>query len=266
MPRSRPDPAPVRRFLLAGDPEQGAPTLAPGELRHALRVMRLAPGDRLCGLDGRGASWPLEVTAVGRDRLELVRCGPPVREAEPGAGGAGGEWIELALSLPRGARTAAMVERLVQLGLARLRPVVSERSAPHAREAGAHRRERLERTVGEAMKQSGRVWPTLIETAAPLAEATPFPAGVRAVLLDGGAGAAPLGEVLCAGRATGPWTRAAPLVLWVGPEGGYSDSERAVLTASGALAGNLGPATLRTETAAEAALAVAVQAALADSP
>ncbi|MDP6539156.1 MAG: RsmE family RNA methyltransferase [Planctomycetota bacterium] len=266
MPRSKDDPAPVRRFLLAGDPEAGPPTLAQGEARHALRVLRLGPGDRLWGLDGRGASWPLEVVAVGRERLELARRGPPEREPEPGTAGARAEWVELAVSLPRGARAAAMVERVVQLGLSRLLPLVTERTASHARGAGGARRERLERAVGEAMKQCGRLWPTRIEAPLPLAEAVVFPDGARVVVLDGADAAPALSSVLAAGRGAGPWTRPAPLLLFVGPEGGFTDDERALLASAGAEPACLAPATLRTETAAEAALAVAAQAALAATP
>ena len=259
MPRSRPDPAPLRRFLLAGDPEQGPPALQETEVPHALRVLRLGTGDRLLGLDGRGASWPLTVTAIGRGRLELAQCGPAEREPEPGTAGAPLEWVELALPLPRGARAESMLDRLAQLGLARLRPLVSERTGPHARELSSGRRARLERTMGEAMKQSGRLWPTRIEAPVPLAEVLAFAAGARAVVLDGTDGVHSLTAALSAGRAAGPWTRAAPLILLVGPEGGFSDDERSALELAGALPARLASATLRSETAAEAALAVASQ-------
>jgi 16S rRNA (uracil1498-N3)-methyltransferase len=259
VPRSRPDPAPLRRFLLAGDPEQGPPALQEAEVQHALRVLRLGTGDRLLGLDGRGASWPLTVTAIGRGRLELALCGPAEREPEPGTAGAPLEWVELALPLPRGARAESMLDRLAQLGLARLRPLVSERTGPHARELSPGRRARLERTVGEAMKQSGRLWPTRIEAPVPLAEVLAFAAGARAVVLDGADGVPSLAAVLSAGRGAEPWTRAAPLILLVGPEGGFSDDERRALELAGALPARLASATLRSETAAEAALAVASQ-------
>jgi len=253
----------VRRFLLSVTPEADRPELAPADARHALRVLRLEPGDRLVGLDGRGRAWPLRVVAAGRAGLELASDGPPRAEPEPGAPGSGLPWIELALPLPRGARAEGMLERLVQLGLARLTPLVTERTAPHASERSATRIERLERVAAEAMKQCGRLWACELAPQETL-DAWLGRAGARRIVLCApDPGAAPLARVL-SDLPGGRWTRTEPLCVLIGPEGGLTPAEQAAARAAGARPARLAAHTLRTETAAEAALAIAVHATLSD--
>ena len=66
--------------------------------------------------------------------------------------------VELALPLPKAGRAEDMIDRLTQLGLARLLPLVTERAAPHGRSVGEGRLARLARRAAEACKQSGNPW------------------------------------------------------------------------------------------------------------
>ena len=244
-----------RRFLLARTPLEGAPELLAEDREHALRVLRVSAGDRVLGLDGRGRAWELEVTLAERRRLVLQARGPAREEPPAGAPGAPLDWIEVACPLPKAGRAEDMFDRLTQLGVARLVPLVCERAEPQARELSQGRRKRLERAAREAIKQCGRLWlPELAEPVdfdellqAPgtrVVLAAKAPRSLAAVLSDSGSGA--------------HWVREAPLTLIAGPEGGFTDEERAALQASGAQTARLAPYVLRIETAVEAALAVAV--------
>src|SRR5262245_13225737 len=84
------------RFFLAEPPGARPPRLEEAESLHALRVLRLAPGDACIGLDGRGRAWPLRVVAATRRELGLEVTGPVEFEPEPGGLGAPLPFIEVA--------------------------------------------------------------------------------------------------------------------------------------------------------------------------
>jgi 16S rRNA (uracil1498-N3)-methyltransferase len=249
-----PGTAPERRFFLAQPPGDGEAALLPGELAHALRVLRLQPGDRLIGLDGCGGSWPLEVSAVGRDRISLAPCGEARRDPRPGEAGAPLPWIEVAVPWPKGGRVEEMLDRLTQLGAAAIAPLACARAGPHAGLLPAGRRERLERVLREACKQSGRTWPPILREGDPIGAGS---AAIDALLLDPGA-EGDIAEWIRdrIGRGEASWTSPRPLFVLVGPEGGFTSEERDGWLARGAAAVRLGPHVLRVETAAEAATAV----------
>jgi len=225
------------RFFLDGPPRSAAATLVGDEARHLVRVLRAKPGDEVVVFDGTGCEWPARVAGITRDTVDLelgpARADPPV--AAP---------LTLAVALPKGDRQKWLVEKLTELGIARLVPLATARGVAEATDAA---RDRLRRAVIEACKQCGRN--TLLEITAPV---TPrqLVAGLapptRLVL------AAPAGPPL-------PTATADPVVGLVGPEGGFTPEELAVFAAAGAVPARLAPHVLRVETAA-VALAAALQA------
>lgn len=232
-------------------PEIGARVpLDEDEFHHAVKVMRLREGARVPALDGSGGRYELAVERVERRRIELILAALPAREPAPGEPGAPLPRIEVAVAWPKDARGEAMLGRLVQHGVARIRPLVTERTGAERRAA---RRARLERLLREHLKQCGRTWLPVLDEPAPLEtvlsdliEALPAPP----VRLDPRA-AVPLPVVLCEDQGR-------PGVgILVGPEGGWSPAEEALLDASGTRSARLGPHVLRIETAAEAAAAFA---------
>jgi 16S rRNA (uracil1498-N3)-methyltransferase len=243
-------------FFLRADADEVAPRLAPEDERHAVRVLRLASGALLHGLDGRGARVPLRVRTVRRDGLELEPAGPKELVPAPGEEGAPLPWFELAVAWPRRNRVDEMVGRLVQLGAACLRPLAARQRGPE--ELAGFPDRRLERLAREACKQCGRLW--LPEFAPPLAPAALAAEHARApiAVLDP---YTPLAlDTLLRSLTPSPLgvgTRARPIVLVVGPEGGLAEDELEPLLSQGASRAWLGPHVLRVETAAEAAMAVA---------
>jgi len=240
-----PGSAAERRFFLARSPSDGRAELGEDDARHALRVLRLGVGDRLIGLDGSGGTWPASISAVGRDRVQLrIEAGGRVDPA-PGAPGSALPWIEIAVAWPKPGRVEAMLDRLTQLGAAAIAHLACERAGPHARDPSGARRGRLERVLREACKQSGRSWLPVLADA-------PAEAPAELLLLDPHAESTLPTWALETGRA---WTAAMPLRVLVGPEGGFTASEREHWIARGARPVALGPHVLRVETAAEAAMA-----------
>ncbi|MEZ6016812.1 MAG: RsmE family RNA methyltransferase [Planctomycetota bacterium] len=235
-----------RRFVLVSDPRTEVPRLVDEDVQHALRVLRVSAGERITGLDGRGAAWPLEVLEVSKRALVLRLAGEPAFVPAPGAGPTPS--IEVAWSLPRGSRAEDSVGRLTQLGAQRFTPLLTHRTPPHAREAGEARRSRLARAAREAAKQCGRLWFPDLSEPTPLTAWLAARAGTPIAWLDPYAPASLLAW-------DAPRT-ARCLALAIGPEGGFTPDEEALLAAHGAFRARLGGHVLRLETAAEAALAV----------
>jgi 16S rRNA (uracil1498-N3)-methyltransferase len=258
--RLEPGNAPERRFFLDPSPLDGRPELAAGEAEHALRVLRLQPGDRFIGLDGRGRSWPCRVSSVEKKRARIECSGEPCVEARAGTPGSDLAWIEIALVLPRGGRAEEIVDALTQLGAAAISPLAAERAQPEARHVSPARAERWTRVAQEACKQSGRLWLPVISAVRPLTEWIESRSESDVLVLAPDA-AVPLSAALerRIAAAGADWTEAAPLSLVVGPEGGFSPAEEELCAARGAQRVRLGPHVLRIETAAAAALAIAAE-------
>lgn len=243
-------------FFLASPVGTSPIRLDPEDERHATRVLRLAAGDALVGLDGRGARWPLCVRSAGK-ALELEAADEPEHEPAPGAEGSDCPWFELAVAWPRRNRVEDMLGRLVQLGAAAVVPLVATHRGPEAVPDSPP--ERWWRVAREACKQSGRAWlPVLGGATTPAAHAEARHDSPVA-LLDPRAGLSFdvwLRSIQPSPLGVGNSER--PIVLVVGPEGGFDAAERAAWQERGATAVCLGPHVLRIETAAEAAMAVAV--------
>ncbi|MFM7107103.1 MAG: RsmE family RNA methyltransferase [Planctomycetaceae bacterium] len=221
------------RFFLRSPPRDGRAILDGDEARHLVRVLRGRVGDEVRVFDGTGSEWPARIAALGRDEVAL-EVGPPVVAAEASA-----TPLTLAVALPKGERQKWLVEKLTELGVDRLVPLVVERGVAEATPAAV---ERLRRGVIEACKQCGRN--TLMEIGEPAtiagACAAPPAAGGRAILCD--PAGPPLEDFALRG--------ATAVVGLVGPEGGFTAEEIAAAVAAGAVRASLGPHVLRVETAA----------------
>jgi 16S rRNA (uracil1498-N3)-methyltransferase len=222
------------RFFITTPPDGDRAVLAGDEARHLTRVLRAKVGDTVSLFDGTGREWPARVASLGRDRVELDTGEPTIDPLPPAA-----IPLTLAVALPKGERQKWMVEKLTELGAARLVPLETTRGVA---EATASAQARLERVVIEACKQCGRN--TLMEIAAGrpldrlLAE---VPAGACVVI------AHPGGKPLTADIV--PPTATAIIAL-VGPEGGFTDEELGVADRAGVVRVSLGHHILRVETAA----------------
>lgn len=226
--------------------------LLESDAEHARVVLRVKPGDRCIGLDGAGRSWPMIVGVADRGGVVCEVAGPESRAAAPGELGASLPFLEVAVAMPRGAHAEGMIDALTQLGVARITPLVVERTNPEARSDAPGRRARWERIAREACKQSGRLWNVQMGPSLSLEDlAARGPAIWICAARDGKSG--DLG-----GLEEGWASADRPLVIVVGPEGGFTSSEEAWLGSRGALGLRLGPHVLRTETAAVAALSVLV--------
>ncbi len=217
------------------------PTLVvEGPDHHYLaRVLRLTAGDRVTLFDGGGAEVEAEVSAVGRRSLAL-RLG----ERRAAATGAGEPRLVLLQGLPKGDRFDLVVEKATEIGVACIVPVLAARSVVRP----AARAQRWRRVAAAAARQSGRADVPAIDEPASFADAlADLPAGSLRLLVWEGARDARLGEAIA---------KAPVVALAVGPEGGWTADEVAAASEAGLRPVGLGWRTLRSETAALAALAI----------
>jgi 16S rRNA (uracil1498-N3)-methyltransferase len=228
-----PSAAPGARVEL---PEHGA--------HHAREVLRLRSGSAVRVFDGDGSEFEAVLEEVSRRRVS-VHVG---RRAEPRP--ESGLHLVLAVSPLKGDRMELVVQKATELGVCEIWPVVTDRTDAAARPAlQGSRTERWERVASGAAEQCGRA---VVPRVAPTVRldgflARPFE-GTRAVLLET-PGHAPLASL--------PLERSAPLLLLVGPAGGFEPAEADRLRAAGFRTASLGPRVLRAETAAVAAVAIA---------
>jgi 16S rRNA (uracil1498-N3)-methyltransferase len=226
------------RFFFDGPLGPGDVTLTGPEAHHLATVCRLRPGDAVCLFNGDGRQYPAAVVEVGKRAVTLQVQGwtEPRREH--------GFRLDVAAPLPKGDRAQFLLEKLTELGATAFVPLQTARSVVHPRESKC---EKLRRYVIEASKQCGR---NVLLQVHPLTAWADFcrrddlPA--RRLL------AHPGGE---RGARSGAPT---DVVLAVGPEGGFTEEEVEQGRAAGWQVIDLGPRTLRVETAA---LALAVLAA-----
>lgn len=225
------------RRLYAPDIDGGV--LTPEQARY-VAVLRLSPGDFVELFDGSGR----------RVRAELLSSGYRVVEELPRQSARRTD-VVLVQALAKGEKMELVVQKAVELGASRVLPLATERAVVRLDgERGASRAERWRKIAQEAARQCGRADVPRIDE----------PAGWKAVfsllreeperlgvLLDPDAHGLRLGAAV---RGAGP------VLLAVGPEGGFSPEEREQALREGMLAASLGSLVLRTETAGLAALSV----------
>lgn len=196
-------------------------------------VLRLGPGDRVKLFDDRTGEWLAEIVEAGKKRVTLdVVDRLREREAVPDL------WLLFA-PIKRG-RIDWLVEKATELGVARLMPVLTRRTIVDRLNL-----DRLRAHAVEAAEQCERTaLPELAEPQKLDALLNAWPAG-RALFFADEAGGAPF--------APAP----GPAAILIGPEGGFTDEERAAIRAlTQARPVSLGPRILRADTAALAAVAL----------
>ena len=209
---------------------------------HALRVLRMQAGDPLVLFDGNGGEWHAELggktgSVVRASLKEFVDrdCESPLA-------------ITLVQAIPAGDKMDWVVEKCVELGVTAIQPVTAKRSVIRLSA------ERMERRVmhwnhiaSAACAQSGR---NRVPTVAPVLDLPQYLAVAKTLDAQ---------RLILAPQAEQPLRTLekplAPLIVMVGPEGGWDDSELQAARTAGFIALQLGRRVLRTETAGAAAIA-----------
>jgi len=222
------------------------------EAHHCIDVLRLDVGARVIVFDGCGTEITGEIVKVGKGQVqlkallmsksELLRCA-----------------LTLAQAVPKGKNMDLIIQKATELGVSRIVPLLSERTAVRLDEKEARKkREKWQQIVIEAAKQCGQNW--LPEVAAPVApkqfftELGRYETRLIASLQDD---AQSFQTVFTDFREHHGRQPASALVL-VGPEGDFTPAESSLARSAGCIPVTLGPIVLRAETAAIYSLSVLV--------
>jgi 16S rRNA (uracil1498-N3)-methyltransferase len=159
--------------------------------------------------------------------------------------------LTLLLSIFKFDRMEWAIEKCVELGAARILPVVAQRTEVHLATAALRRVERWQRIARQASEQSRRASLPEISSPIKLNEAVTAAAGIRIVLAESE-------EEMSLKQALRTQGSTGDVSLAFGPEGGWTQPELQLFLGAGWIAASLGNTILRAETAAIAATAIAL--------
>jgi 16S rRNA (uracil1498-N3)-methyltransferase len=226
----------IRLFLDQPLSRGQAVAASEAQAHYLWSVMRVEEGAGLLAFNANDGEWRVTVARAGKRGAALTpdrRLRPPAPPPD----------LWLLFAPLKKARTDFLVEKAVEMGVARLQPVETRRTA-----SDKVRPDRLQALAVEAAEQCG---------------ATHVPDIAGSVALPKLLAAWPAGRTLfwadeARAGAAGSWTRpegALADAILIGPEGGFAEDERALLSRLPfAVPVALGPRILRAETAAVAAL------------
>jgi len=203
---------------------------------HHLRVRRAREDEGVEVLDGSGLTGTGRLVRVGSDWMVEIQSAER-QAAQP--------QLTLAVAAGDRERFTWMAEKAVELGVTAIVPLETARTAGVATRLRDAHGAKLRRVVLEATKQCGAAWAPTVEPSVALEKFLARPIQGIGWLADP-AGALPPATL-----------DDAPLTAVIGPEGGFTAEERAALVSVGYRPVALGANTLRFETAALAAAAVA---------
>jgi 16S rRNA (uracil1498-N3)-methyltransferase len=229
----------TRRRWIADRVEGDHAYLLGQNAHHLFRVLRAEPGQQF-DIAAHGVVRLGTIMHATLHEIEFHLGEEVASEALPE--------IAIYLSIFKFDRLEWALEKLTELGVSRIVPIIAERTAQHLAKAADARMERWRKIAGEAAQQARRVAPP--EITEPLrADAAGKDLKDRGVVLSEIEEAVSLKAAL---KGMHP-----PLALAFGPEGGWTPQELDHFTAAGWKSASLGHTILRAETAAIAAVAVA---------
>ena len=234
----------MSRVVIAPEAVRGGLiTIADRPTLHHLRdVARVKVGDRIECVDGAGRRYEGTVRRSSPDEL-TVDVERTAEEAPQRL------QIVLAQALIKPERFEWLIEKATELGIARVLPMVTERTTVR-HTVGEARLERWRRIIASAAAQCGRATLPVLEPPARFERILEAHAGRPLLLPTLGPDALPLADGL-SGLA-----RSSDLLVLIGPEGDFTAREVSLARQGGARIVRLGPLTLRSETAAVAVLAI----------
>lgn len=232
----------TRRRWIADEVSGNHAALTGPHAAHLVTVLRARVGQEFDIATGTNVRRG-KITSMEPEKVEFEL-------GEEIAASAGPE-VRLALAIFKFDRMEWAIEKCAELGVARIVPVIAQRTESHLAAAAAKRVERWQRIARQASEQSRRKSEPMISPPTKLKDVLTLEADVRLVLAETEHDLL-LKTALAAHRGAGP------LALAVGPEGGWTHTELEMFAATDWTTVSLGETILRAETAAIAALAIAL--------
>jgi 16S rRNA (uracil1498-N3)-methyltransferase len=230
----------TRRRWIADEVSGNRAALTGDHARHLAQVLRAQVGQEF-DLSTGGEVRRGKVTSVNPDRVEF-ELGETIAQSEQPE-------ITVAISIFKFDRMEWAIEKCTELGVARIIPVISQRTEKHLALAASKRAERWRRIVQQAAEQSRRTSSPEIAKPIKFTELPAVAGDTRIVLSEVEQGVM-LKDAIP--------QDATSVLLAFGPEGGWTEQELAAFNESGWTSASLGTTILRAETAAISAVAIAI--------
>jgi 16S rRNA (uracil1498-N3)-methyltransferase len=229
----------TRRRWIADRVEGDRAWLLGPNANHLFRVLRAKVGQEF-DVAADGVLRSAKVVFASHDQVEFELGAEVESAALP--------QITVYLSIFKFDRMEWALEKLTELGVGSIVPMIAQRTEEHLAKAAAKRVERWRKIAREASQQARRVAPPEIANPVALKKAIAQEQGSRILLAE-------TEDQTLLKAALAECTP--PLALAFGPEGGWSETEVELFVVSGWKSASLGNTILRAETAAIAAVAVA---------
>ena len=239
----------MRRFFVEPENISGSTAVLTGtEARHIATVLRLTPAAIIILFDGSGSYYEARITKISPSRVEtkIVSITPYIDAAEDAYPA-----LHLAVGLLKGKKMDFIIQKCTELGVASIRPFYSQYCAAHGAAVG--KRGRWQKIALEACKQCNRPKPpdlqevTDYKTLLSLSNNDNY--DLKIIFWEDEK-QNNLQETLAASR------QKQSVLVFIGPEGGFSSGEAAAASTAGFQPLTLGSRILRAETAVLAAVAI----------
>ena len=204
------------------------------EFTHLVHVMRKKEGDEIRVVDGRGSAYDVRLGEIRKKMVHATIHRVHERHHEPQRD------VTVAVGILKNpSKFDFLVEKVTELGVNRVVPLLTERTIPHHAKI-----ERWQKLALAAMKQCGRAHLPAVENLTPLSEflSRQSNANLRLVAHEKSDTVLSVDKLLDG--------RQRSIVLLIGPEGGFSEEEVELSIKAGFTPISLGERRLRTETAA----------------
>lgn len=211
------------------------------DVKHISRVLRLRIGDCVQLCDGQGNECDASISAIAPDAVTFETQPWRRAKSEPDVS------VTLFQCLPKAGKMETIIQKCVELGACGFVPVQSERCVVVLKPPYEGRIERWQRVSEEAAKQSRRGIVPVVALPEPL-KSLDFSAFDTVLVAYENERTVSVKQALRSGAHK-------TIAIVIGPEGGFSEEEIAILTTRGATSVSLGTRILRTETAGMAMLA-----------
>ena len=241
----------MHRFYIA--PEHWNPNfivLRESGVHHARDVLRLQPGERVVVFNGRGHEITAEITKVTRKEIQMRKLHearvPPLRCE-----------ITLAQAIPKGKNMDLIVQKAVELGAAKIAPIISNRTIVHLQDKEAVQKQaKWQQVAIEAAKQCGQNWLPTVEIPRKLSDFFDGAPALQLRLIGSLQSDAVHLKTVLAEYESEHESRPANVLMCIGPEGDFTPAELNLARSHGCRPITLGPIILRVETAAIYCLSV----------
>ena len=208
--------------------------------RHLAKSLRMKAGDMITVCSGTGEDYGCMIDEIGKEGVVLSVCYRKASESEPDIK------VSLYQGVPKGDKMEDIIQKCVELGIHDITPMLTKRSVSRPQEKQAEKKRiRYSKISLEAAQQSGRGIVPQINKMISLKEAVAAcDADCKIVFYEGG------GESL---KSIIPQDIKS-VSVYIGPEGGFEESEVELIKSAGGKIASLGPRILRTQTAPVTAL------------